>query len=982
MKILCYYRIIYMPKKVLSNEMKGGDKVYNYNANKEWITGYNKLGNIDFLNDFEKGGRSLNERESSTKIDPTNDIDEDMYKLDSNKKEIDTAIQTLKNSEPLIDKLAVLKNKLNAEIRAIKSKDITSLDPVEVADDIKRGVPLVGRYITNKSITTNSSFSNPVNSANLIIKYARQMDKGKSGRPIERENNNIEENWEGLKLNKGSDVVKRKEIKKILDEEGEDIIKFNIESIMGWRHIDLSKWPIGSINNYIHFVWLLLKKHNDKYEINWDSDDGKWILNWFVKIAGKFYTGGGDNIGLEEYIKSKITVKNLLKSELSKHFFSISESDDVVDFTDNTWSEFVKNLNKLIETYSNKKKNKKEYLVILLHWLFTYSISILNKFKNILKGNGFSNDNLNAFGESIKAVDLLWKNGLQTFFKIKVVAKKYGVIDHGTKDGKFDPLKKDWHWRVIGGDKSIEADTKFNRTTYPIVVESIGNSDKDFVLNEKETKERLTKILLAVEKDYHSNKLITVGGILPKENIAKITLYLVRMYLENGLKIKNKNIKTINEMMRKMKNKVHIRYLINTKNMLRLLYQRISDEYMSNIKKMIAKKIIDEIVDIYDNLKKKESDKIFDIYKIIGLIDEEKNKLSGSIDVIDKLQVQRERLLIDINQSQLKALAFKLIALNLYKKMQIEVRSKFDTNEYDNAKYEAKLMMTKISKDKLPEKYFDLLNDNFDKIDKKYNSNIKDFFKDKKDFKKMTGEMIIDSLGYKKSYHPEFWNKIFSNKNIDDIDDNGDDGDNGDIGDNGDNDDNNFSSKEINNRDLSNSEKKIVKQKFWLDVRDKLGGKTIYIPFIKKEPILFDKFGLFDVLEACIRGRIDKELLIFGKELTLPVISQAIRPRGSIIVCEMEDNKDRPTRWRVILKKELDIFAKMNENDLRVHFYKTLSDKSVYNRRASLYWYNDKKLFNNVLKYCRSLKSYQDCELIISREEISKKLNNVDGIKF
>jgi hypothetical protein len=29
----------------------------------------------------------------------------------------------------------------------------------------------------------------------------------------------------------------------------------------------------------------------------------------------------------------------------------------------------------------------------------------------------------------------------------------------------------------------------------------------------------------------------------------------------------------------------------------------------------------------------------------------------------------------------------------------------------------------------------------------------------------------------------------------------------------------------------------------------------------------------------------------------------------------------------------------MNESDLRIHFYKTLSDESVYNKRASLHWY-------------------------------------------
>lgn len=1033
MKILYYNRIGYMPKKVLNN-MKGGDKVYNYNANKEWITGSDKLGNIDFLNKFERGGRPLSNRKANALealLDLNNingSVDEGMYMLNANKKEIDTAIRTLKNSEPLIEKLGSLKSKLNAEIRAIKSKDITSLDPIEVTDDIKRGIPLVGRLITNKAITTKPApdLSNPTNAANAIVKFAREMEKGKSGRPAERDDA-IAQNWGRLRLDESNEVVKRREIKEGLDKEGEGIVKFNIESMMGWRHIDLAKWPIGSLNDYIKFVWILLKKQDDNHHINdtlkWDSPDGVWILDWFTKIAGKFYTGGGGEEGLKEYIKSKIDINHLFKSkgivgkskvELKNHFFSISDNNEknvVTNFENESWKNFVEKINKYIETKSNTKlKNRKEYLVVLLHWLFTYSISILNEFKATLKGNGLSDANMKAFDASIKAVDLLWKNGLQKFFKIKVVAKKYGIIDHGTKEGKYNPVEKNWKWRVIGGDNSIFADTKFNRTTYPIVVKTTGPDEKDNTFDEKETKERLTKILLGAEKDYHSNELITVGGILPKEEIAKVTLFVVEMYMNESLKIKKKNIKTINKMMLKMKQNIHIRFLIDTKNRLRRLYQRIADEYMENMKKRVATTTIDEIIDAYNHLKEKEREKIVAIYGMLALIEKDKIELRRNFDAIDKLQVQRERLLIDINQAQLKAMAFKLIALNLYKKMQIEVRSDFDTKAFRDAKAEAELMMTKVAKDRLPEKYFDLLSDHFEKVDQKYNSNIKEFIKEKKEFKGIRSQMIIDALSNQKNYHSEFWNNIFSNKNMNNIIEDNKNNNNKNNENNENNEDilfnnvnknntrksskkdtilnnkiklsNKLFTPEMDNSHLSNKEKNIVKQQFWLNVRNKLGGRTIYMPFIKTRTILSDKYGFFDLLEACIRGRIDKELLILEDELTIPVLSKAIRPRGSVIVCGTEDNKDRPTRWRVMLKEELSFFSKMNESDLRIHFYKTLSDETIYNKRSSLHWYYDNKLFKNILKYCRSLKSYQDCPLITSREEISKKLNVVDGIQF
>ena len=1026
-----------MPKKIVKSKMKGGDKVYNYSANKEWVTSSNKLGNIDFLDNFEKGGRVLNNREANAlealfDLDNVNNaVNSKMYESNSNKKEIDTAIRSLKNSEPLIEKLGALKTKLNAEIRAIKSRDVTSLDPVEVSNDIKRGIPLVGRIITNKAVTSKPppDLSNPANAASAVVKFAREMEKGVSGRPVERDNA-VTQNWGRLRLNESNNVIKRKEIKEGLDKEGEAIVKFNIESMMGWKHVDLNKWPIGSVNDYIKFVWILLNKQKDTDLVKWDSTDGVWILEWFTKIAGKFYNGGGGEEGLKEYIKSKIRINNLLKGDpvvgkkrdkMIEHVFESKEGNKVGGLGSD-WKTFVDMIRKAVETSSNTKlKHKKEFLVVILYWLFTYSIAILQEFKGSLKGNGFTEANLKGLDESIKAVDLLWKNGLQKFFKIKVIGKKYGIMDHGTDDekAKIDPYAKEWFWRVIGGESAIGAETKFNRTTYPIVVEHVGATDNETKLNEKATKERLTSILMGVEKDYHSNQLITVGGILPKDEIAKVTLFVVKMYLEESLKIKSKNVRAINKMMRKMKQKVHVRFLIDTKNRLRRLYERIADEYMANMKKRVTKTTIDEIIDAYDHLKGKEREKIVAIYGMLSLIEQDKIELRRNFDAIDKLQVQRERLLIDINQAQLKAMAFKLIALNLYKKMQVEVRSDFSTSALKDAKDEAELLMTKVTRDRLPEKYFDLLSDRFERIDQKYNSNIRDFVKGKKEFKGIRSQLIINALGSQKSYHPEFWNKIFSNKNIDELvgeEGNDDDEEKNELGNvnkrNNANKGNNSNKRnnvnifnenptelnsaknnkvelpnklvtpEINNDHLSNEEKKIVRQQFWLNIRAKLGGRTIYVPFIRTRSILLDQYGLFDLLEACIRGRIDKELLIFEKELTIPVLSQVIRPRGSIIVCGTEANKDRPTRWRVMLKEELNFFAKMNESDLRIHFYKTLADEAVYNKRASLHWYYKNSLFNNILKYCRTLKSYQDCPLITSREEMGKKLNDVDGVQF
>lgn len=989
-----------------SSVAKGG--AYNYEPANEWLNRSNRLGNIDLLEKIEKGNRKGVMTESDKTgvetlfdLGAVNAVDQTLYNSNSNSKEITKAINTLRGSEPLIEKLSDLKTKLNADIRAIKNKDTSSLDVNSITSSIRKGSPLIGYDIVNKTVTNKpGDLSNPEFAAEKIIEYARKQLEDIRG----SESNAVEEDWGMIRLDNSQNIVQRTELKEALGKD-EASIRFCIESMLGWKNVDLEKWAVGTVNDFIEFVMILACTEKN---LKWSDDDGKgkgkWVLDWFTKMCQAFYPeseGGFD--GLQAYIRSNLEINGLFNGKLKDYMFESDTTDKVKKMDASDLNKVIQVIFDAIETQDDKKlTHRKEFLVVLIYWLFAHAINEMKKFVKVMEAAKFKGKK--GLEESVKGIELLYKNAIAKFFDIDIKMKgSYGILEKGgTKDkiAKYDRYAKEWVFRVLGGEASIRAVTKFNNKTYPIVLKSNDLIDK------AESKKRLTKLLLSAKDDFHTGKPITVGGIIPKEKIARAAIMLTKRFLGNNLGVKQKNVRRINAMMTKMRSKLHVQYLIDTKNRMRRLYGKIADDYDVAFKDKTAKAVIEEIIENYEKLKRVEKDRIVAIYRILKVVQEEKGELGKNVDAIDKLRVQKERILVELNQSQLKTMAYRLIALNLYKMMQIEYRSDFNRARLEEAEREAELTMGKVSKDRLPTKYYELLEARFDKVNREYNSDISGFIRGKKELDEIRTKLILGALGSNKVYHVEFWNKIFGN-GLDDIDEDEEEegrdenpmnvagnafvesvsGDGNGKGKNV----NSSGLREMNNSNFSNVDKKIVRQKFWLDIRKKLDGKTIYIPFIHTRTVLKDKYGLFDLVESCIRGRITSDMLIYQGDLDVIQLGQVIRPRGTVMVCGTEDNKDRPSRWRVMLKEELDMFAKLNESDIRLHFYRTLADRAVYNKRANLYWHDPgntggkrdtDSLREHILHYCRTLKGYQECPIITSRDEVAAKLNGVDGIEF
>ena len=96
--------------------------------------------------------------------------------------------------------------------------------------------------------------------------------------------------------------------------------------------------------------------------------------------------------------------------------------------------------------------------------------------------------------------------------------------------------------------------------------------------------------------------------------------------------------------------------------------------------------------------------------------------------MIEKLEIVQQRF-VEVSdliiQPDVIADQKRYVQLNKEYKDLSKINVKADTYKSILANIaEAELMMTKVAKDRLPEKFFDLLSDHFEKVDQKYNSNI------------------------------------------------------------------------------------------------------------------------------------------------------------------------------------------------------------------------------------------------------------------
>lgn len=816
--------------------------LYMYNSNTEWINNIDKLKNVNYLKYLNNSKLILNKP------------------LNNNRKNIDDILISNDNIT-ILEQLFDLKKNI---LYLSKKIDIDKIN-----DNIFRN------YIINQSFPDKLQYSfglgkmtdSNIKSANIIANLG--------------------------------------EANKRLVKKNENEIKASLNSLFGWRNVDLKLHAIGSAYNIAELITLSISQSM--------SEVPEDMVNIFKSYG----------IKSQSFPKFK-AYKNRRMFDPVSDSFTKKEIDHI------NISNSIKDA--IVAVRDNNNNISKEFLVVLLYTLLFHSYTELilrieqtvsNNIDKSKPNNIFIFKNLKT---SIERYKYFIDNLIKQYFGLNE------LISNGTTD-KIAKQTQDGICRVIGGIENINTQ-HFTFEDYPIALK-FGKID---IL---ETKSRLTKLLLSNVYD-DNGELMYMGGSVLDINIGTISVRL----LSNNLKLhKSKQlnkVKIVDNIIKKMKNKIHIKNIISFKKELQSLYLKLLDK--TNKTKNVQFNAISAIIgEKYSKLKKMQVKYTNYIKKISEI-----NNVSGNKQV--ELAELREHYIVILNQVQILSKVYKIMALELYKDLQ----SRNTTNkllisvEPENDKltlFENRLELNKNTS-KFPEKYYDQLIAVFNDIDNNIDQNVS-----------INNSFIINKLG-------DNWRNVLINKNKNMT---------------------NFLNKNnlIKNTNISKNINKpkldVVSETFWLDLRNILDGKTIYIPYVNQRSMLNNTYGLFDMMEACIRGYISNIVLISESKLGMRTLTEKIEPRGYILVGNTVDDKIKPSNWKCILKKEIQLLSKLSTDDIRQHFYDLLINSTLYNKRASVMWSNDSKLKEKVLRYCRITTGYNECKLITSRSYIYsliKKIKN------
>lgn len=909
-----------------------GGRKYLY-TNDEWIGDPLVSGDISMIKKYE-----LENHKRNLGLSELFDLNNSgKNKVHSN---IEAALQELEDNDLIVDKLFDFKKTLEEEVTLSEERNIGSVSVNDYLLFLEGGKKNL-HFIINNGTGSKEKINEDV--GKIIAKY-ESMNNKKGTVDDEYVPYSLEDNYSKIHYSEIKELLKKNPDK--------DFISVSLRSTLGWNITDLSLFPIGSMQDFCKVAVNLLTLTKDEIDTlkKNDKDSEKLMVDKLSSLIEVGSYGMKDKDELLAMINNKgITdTINICSKENVKELFEGDKDKNVKERTDELTGE--KLINELKKAFSGNIQQSREFSIVVLYWLFERTTNV---YKEVL----LKNDKIGGkkIVEKIcENLGKIWKSSLVNYFKIdkKFVGKgRYGFIK-GDKSGKISLSGDNKLIRVLGGESMINLNiTSFN---YPLVY-----VDKKF--DEKKTIEKLIKMLSSVSLDEDTGKDLVMGGLIPDRKVAIASIQIMRDYLVKGVNTKKNNIDKINDLLKKMRNKIHIKYLIGVKNKLKREFKRISGETDKNSKDLVANTVVSKVLDSYQNLKNSELEKVIAVYKILQMMSSKKNELTKNMKAVHKLKTQKERLLIKFSQAQMKAIAFKEIALALYQEMILEETSTYNTSL---GKKLANITKSELDKEALPMRYYYQMKEAFDQMSKDYADKLKEINVSKGN---ISHELIMGALNSNRSFHPDFWEKVFNKNVLSPIKAN-----------HGISVGNSVTVRsEATNSDLSGVEADVVTQDFWNRVKEANGGKSIFIPFIRDRAALPNQHGVYDILESLIQGRIRKELFIFGSHMTDDVISRLMAPRGRIMVCGMDANLDRPTRWRLMRKVTLDGLTRMSERDLRLYFYRIFMDENKYNEHVNMYWSDTSETREKILTYCRMLGSYMECSLITSRAQISNKINNM-----
>ena len=466
----------------------------------------------------------------------------------------------------------------------------------------------------------------------------------------------------------------------------------------------------------------------------------------------------------------------------------------------------------------------------------------------------------------------------------------------------------------MGGIESITHKEKCNKNIYPIVLEYDVDGIFNGKINRDATIERMVKLLLNNTDEY-------VGGIVMTRNISIRTFDIIKLYLNDVIDAKRKGIIKIDNYFNKMISGIKLQKASGMAKELQSIYTKIISEKDKLIKKVLIQETVSNIGSHYKNLRDLEYEKLKDYIEVYETVDEysERNENNNKIlntkegrNKLKRLAHIQKKLLLEYFVAKNTAYVYKLLANSVFQSLQITIETKTNKNDI------------------LPNSIKNSLNNTITKINEKVNNNIN----------KLNHSLNLQSIqnrnitGGANSITRPF-NTLKRNKKP---------------------------------RDLE----KIYNKQYWLDLDyQRLGGKKIFIPFYNNRSLITPT-GYLDILYGPREGKLDVKDKFIKKNSSKTI--GKIRRSGLIIVCNKTSEITDPKKWRHLNREFLLDIEHGGISNIRKKIYNLIASNSDYLRSTDVWQNNSSKalLYNVCKNYGLNMLK---CQIIISREELSKQLH-------
>ena len=807
--------------------------------------------------------------------------------------------------------------------------------------------------------------------------------------------NNLQKEIKNKKL--GNITNKWNEMKHILTTYDCKELDSSLSSTKIWEYTDMGKHSIGTIENIIAIA---LKQYdtidNTISPANSNNIDAKFksiydiFLPYFNDINNTSYKDlvfnieehESENTWLELIKKDKDKDKdNRLKTPFYTFLFEdinrpIANLDnlgntiekikvrDISDFTKNLTDKKEGLLSAIIyihleilnsEKGYQKQVKKKIYnnylaetLLCILYSLFESIDYILTHLITIFKEKAKKLKNLPSYIypnmlRSLEEFRKLYKTRIVNFGNIES-EWAYGIkAADKNNPPKAIESKNNKYLRVIGGIANIK-NIRNIVDNYPIKIEKDETTGKrKYKLNVDDTRKNLLRFIINGNYEHHnmdtysnnidvySKKLITMGGPIQYKMFALYTFEIIKNVSSLQYNSAKKDMVYIDSVLQKMQKSIHISSIKKLRKDIKDNLEKIAITVRD--KDLRASGIINNLKGIYMEMLINEADSFIKLITSNLIYEHKKDEWAKHPGTIDLFFKEREKLFIIFSQNQIKAAIFRVMALNIYKQL---------SEQYGG------YMRDQYIKRSLPMKYYNMLEKAFDEADNRKNQYIKSKTE-------LFDANVLDKLLL-------FMNNKGSIRNIKNI---------------------NMQLSNIHTSTIDTSNNESI---YWKNIIVSLGGKTIYVPWIRKETTFgittTTQYGIFNLLETAFQGTVEDKYIISGDKLNVKYLAEKILAEGMILVTNTVNQRKDPRLWRCVDYEFVQTLKSLDQNNLRNVIKEIFKHEHIYARYSQNYWapYGGSRTKEKVIQLCRlethisdAGELYKKCRLLLSREEIEKK---------